>query len=136
MGGGKPDVKTNGADGPEKPIEGDKKPDAKAEGEKKPDAKAPALVDEKWEPPAKEGVTRDPKVFGAARELFAKHKFTTEQAQALVEFSDAQAKAAADLATEADAGWVKELQVDKDIGGTKLDATKESVRTLLRQLKS
>jgi hypothetical protein len=108
--------------------------DAKAET--KPDAKVPALVDEKWEPKAVEGVTRDPKVVGDARTLFSKLKLSAEQAQALVEFSDAQAKASAEQVTAADTEWVKELKADKELGGAKFEATRESVRSLLRQLKS
>jgi len=107
--------------------------DAKAET--KTDTK-PALVDDKWEPKQAEGVKRDAKVVGEARGLFKKLGLTSEQAQALVEFSDAQAKTLADDVKAADDGWLKELQDDKEIGGPKLAATRESVREMLRQLKS
>jgi hypothetical protein len=110
--------------------------DAKVETKVDDKAAKPALVDDKWEPKAVEGVTRDAKVFGEAKALFKKHGFTAEQAQALVEFSDAQAKAQAESVKAADEGWVKELTADKDLGGPKLAATRESVRGLLRQLKT
>lgn len=104
--------------------------------ETKPEDKKPALVDDKWEPKAADGVKRDPKAFGDARSLFKKLGLNTEQSQALVEFADARAKAEAEAHTAADAAWVKEITEDKEIGGAKLPATRTAVREMLRQLKT
>jgi hypothetical protein len=117
-----------------------------AEGDKKTETKTdakPVLVDDKWEPKAVEGLTRDAKgVFGKARELFSKLGFTQEQAQALVDFSDAQAaessKAAATMLEEQKATrraeHFKALESDKELGGAKLEATKADYHRAIRAL--
>lgn len=103
---------------------------------------APVLVDEKWEPKAAEGVTRDTKLFGEARALFAKMGLNAEQAQALVDFSDTQSKAGAEAQVKAAdeartkfrAEGRKELEADKELGGAKLAETKVTYARAVRAL--
>jgi hypothetical protein len=107
--------------------------------EAKVETKATA-IDDKWEPKPVDGLKRDAKVVGQARDFFKKQGFSAEQAQALIEFSDGLAKeqaAAAEKAlTDASAEWRKELEADPQLGGAKLRATYESCQRLLRSLKS
>jgi hypothetical protein len=120
---------------------GETKTDEKKEGaeskvETKTDDKKPAIVDDKWEAKAVDGVSRDPKVFGAARSLFSKIGLTQEQAQALVDFSDAQAvegsKAAeAAVATRRAESW-KAIESDKELGGAKLAESKKAYQDAVR----
>lgn len=131
---GASDAPKNGASGNEKPAEGEKKPEAKAAEGGADEKSKPALVDDKWEPKPVEGVTRDAKQLGEARALFKKLGLTTEQSQALVDYSDAQAKLvaeaskakAAEVAKELEAGREKgwnALKSDKDIGGSNFEAS-------------
>lgn len=89
---------------------------------------APVAVDAKWRPPAKEGVQRDDGVLGKTAEVFAKLGLNTEQAQALIDYSDelsaagtaASEKAQVAAAQKQHADWWKSLQTDKELGGPKI----------------
>lgn len=86
-------------------------------------------VDAKWRPTAAEGVKRDEAVMGKTAELFAKLGLSTEQADALVKYSDelgklggeAQEKAIEAALKERHAGWWKNLQESKELGGAKFE---------------
>jgi hypothetical protein len=127
-----PDAKSqNGATGHEKPVEGDTKAEVKAEGAddkaavKTDDKSKPAVIDDKWEPKPVEGITRDAKQLGEARALFKKLGFTAEQSQALVEYSDAQTKAAQESAKAREAEAAKEFEAERNKGWAAIKADKE-----------
>lgn len=81
----------------------------------------PAAVDAKWRPKAVEGLQRDDKVLAQTADRFAKLGLNTDQAQAMVDYADELSKLSeqADKAErkERHAGWWKDLEADKELGG-------------------
>jgi hypothetical protein len=108
-------------------------------GDKPAEKPAPVAVDAKWRPPAVEGVQRDEAVLAKTAQKFAELGLNTEQAAALVAYSDELAKATTEAQTKAtaaaeekqlreqNAGWWKELQADKEIGAGSDDGLKTNL---------
>lgn len=106
---------------------------------KPPEAKAPpAALDDKWEPKVVEGIQRDAKVIGAAREAFKGMGLNAEQAQGLIDFTDKLAQqsdaAAKQEREQQEASWWKEVQADKEVGGPKFEENLVLARRAVREL--
>jgi hypothetical protein len=104
-------------------------------GDKPAEKPAPVAVDAKWRPAALEGVKRDDALMAKTAETFAKLGLNTEQADALVKYSDELAKLGSEASKAAEesalkeqnAGWWKELQADKEIGAGSDDGLKANL---------
>jgi hypothetical protein len=128
--------------GSEKQAAGDKGAEGTTEkaGEKKADTKAeaPKPVEwEKWSPKAIEGLERPAEQLKAARDIFQKHGFSAEQAQAVVDLSDsfAREQAQSDIAhlEKVQTGWRESLKSDSDYGGAHLKSTAADVERVMKR---
>jgi hypothetical protein len=117
-------------------AEGDKKTDAAT------DAKAAQVIDEKWEPKAIEGVTRDPKVVAEARSLLLEAQGLTPSRRRRSSTSATRRRPsprrprprARGAEGRRRAEHFKALESDKELGGAKLEATKADYHRAIRAL--